>query len=62
MSTSTYAVGQRVELHPATDAWMAGDRYGEITKIGPKYLHVACDRSGKERCLLTWDIAKVVQP
>ena len=23
-------VGTRVELHPGTDAWMRGDRYGEI--------------------------------
>ncbi len=24
-------VGSRVELHPATDRWMMGDRYGTIT-------------------------------
>lgn len=31
-----YSVGQRIELHPATDAWMRGDRYGEIRKVGVK--------------------------
>lgn len=23
-------LGTRVELHPATDAWMRGDRFGEV--------------------------------
>lgn len=40
-------VGDRVELHPATDAWMQGDRYGEIVKIGRKYIHIKMDRSGR---------------
>lgn len=39
--------GDRVELHPATDAWMQGDRYGEVIKIGRKYIHVKMDRSGR---------------
>lgn len=42
-------IGQRVELHPATDAWMMGDRYGEVVKIGRTYIHVKMDRSGKVR-------------
>jgi hypothetical protein len=25
-------IGRRVELHPATDAWMSGDRYGTIVR------------------------------
>ena len=25
-----YQVGDRVELHPATDLWMMGARYGEV--------------------------------
>lgn len=25
-----FHVGHRVELHPGTDAWMRGDRYGEV--------------------------------
>ena len=28
-----YNLGKRVELHPATDAWMSGDRYGTIVKV-----------------------------
>jgi hypothetical protein len=42
---SQFNVGDRVELHPATDAWMSGDRYGEVTKIGRFYLYVRMDRS-----------------
>jgi len=25
-----YIVGDRVEIHPATDLWMMGARYGEV--------------------------------
>lgn len=42
-------VGKRVEIHPATDAWIMGDRYGTVIKTGRKYLHVKMDRSGKVR-------------
>lgn len=39
----------RVELSPAMDAWMAGDRFGEVVKVGVTYVHVKCDRSGRTR-------------
>lgn len=42
-------VGQRVEIHPATDAWMMGDRYGEVIKIRGDLAWVKMDRSGKVR-------------
>ena len=35
----------RVELHPATDRWMRGDRYGTVVDGGRKYLRVRMDRS-----------------
>lgn len=44
-----YNVGDRVELAPHTDAWMAGDRYGTVRVIGRFYLHVDMDKSGKTR-------------
>jgi hypothetical protein len=28
-----FTVDQRVELHPATDRWMMGDRFGVVTKL-----------------------------
>lgn len=51
--------GQRVELSPATDMWMRGDRFGTVTKdsipcdiryavLKPRFLiSVKMDRSGK---------------
>lgn len=32
---STFAVGDRVEIHPGTDLWMMGARYGTVRKIVP---------------------------
>ena len=26
-------VGKRVELHPSTDRWMKGDKYGVLTQV-----------------------------
>ncbi len=30
-----FKVGCRVQLHPCTDFWMQGDRYGKVTGIFP---------------------------
>jgi len=40
-------VGKKVQLHPGTDRWMMGDRFGEITKVGRIYYTVHMDVSGK---------------
>jgi hypothetical protein len=45
-------VGDKVQSHPATDAWMQGDRFGEVVKVGRKYVHVKMD-SGKIRRFTT---------
>lgn len=42
-----FKVGQRVQTHPATDAWMQGDRYGAVVGLGVKYIRVKMDRSGR---------------
>ena len=49
-------VGDRVQLHPATDWWMRGAKYGEVTKIttnaGPHkrtYIYVKLDKAGAVR-------------
>lgn len=49
MTITELKVGQRVQLHPASDAWMAGDRYGEVIKVGRSIVHVKMDRSGRVR-------------
>lgn len=40
-----FKLGTRVELHPATDLWMRGARFGEVIAIGRKFLHVKLDAS-----------------
>lgn len=37
----------RIQLHPVTDTWMRGDRYGTVVKLGTKYATVKLDRSGR---------------
>ena len=43
---SDFKVGDRVELHPGTDLWMRGNRFGMVEVIGKRYVHVRMDRSG----------------
>ena len=40
-------LGRRVELHPATDAWMMGDRYGTIVKVNKFNVSIKMDKSGR---------------
>lgn len=36
--------GNRVEMHPATDLWAMGARYGQIIRIGRQRLVVKLDK------------------
>jgi hypothetical protein len=47
--SASFKVGDRVELHPATDSWMRGDRYGDIAKVGRDFVYVKLDRSGRTK-------------
>lgn len=52
MELSDFPPGTRVELSPATDAWMSGDRFGTVEPVkGRKYVSVKMDRSGMVRKL-----------
>lgn len=42
-----FAVGQNVELHPCTDRWMMGDRFGKVTGLRDKSVRVRLTVSGK---------------
>lgn len=46
-SGSMYILGEgsRVQLHPACDRWMRGDRFGTVRKITRRSVHVKMDRS-----------------
>ena len=41
-----FNVGDRIQVLPHVDRWMQGDRYGNVTKIGHKFVHVSMDMSG----------------
>jgi len=42
-------IGQRIQLHPGTDRWMMGDRYGEVVGFARdgRRVRVKLDKSGK---------------
>jgi hypothetical protein len=44
-----FILGQSVQMHPATDAFMRGDRYGDVVGFGREKVHVKMVRSGKIR-------------
>jgi hypothetical protein len=55
-------VGQRVELHPATDHWMRGDRYGVVTGVREdSTVDVALDKSRRIIRFRPDDILRVVE-
>lgn len=59
-TTTAYRIGQRVELHPGTDAWAMGDRFGDIVKVGKRRLWIKMDRSGKIRKMVPLNIGRIV--
>ena len=48
-----FRVDQRIELHPGTDQWMMGARYGNVVKIDEKtgFVHLRMDALRK---ILKW--------
>ncbi len=47
--TSEFRIGQRVEVHPASDAWMSGDRYATVTRVGKSIVFARMDKSNRVR-------------
>ena len=45
----TFRKGDIVWTHPATDAWMQGDRSGIVSAVGRKWITVHMTVSGKRR-------------
>ena len=39
-----FTVGQRVQMHPATDLFMRGARFGDVVSIGRKVIRVKLDK------------------
>lgn len=49
----------RVALHPATDLWMMGARYGTVVCVGRKYVQVRLDATGRVHKLAPTTIMEV---
>lgn len=59
MTLNDFDEGQRVELHPACDVWMMGDRFGTVARVGRRLVHVRMDRSRRTLRLLPRHIGSV---
>ncbi|MDQ0317770.1 hypothetical protein [Amorphus orientalis] len=42
-----FTIGDSVQVDPGTDLWMSGDRFGDVVKIGRKWVHVRMYWSGR---------------
>lgn len=52
MTAADFTIGDRVQTHPATDAWIQGDRFGDVVRIGADdkgnaRVTVRMDKSGR---------------
>lgn len=47
MDPNFFVRDRRVELHPCTDRWMMGDRFGRILRVKDGVVHVRLDKSNK---------------
>ena len=57
-------VNDRVELHPGTDRWAMGDRYGVVvskfSRNGMTHYRVKLDKSGRTITFPSFQIADVI--
>lgn len=47
MANKRFEPGQRVKIHPASDFFMMGERYGSVRSEGRKWIVVEGERSGR---------------
>ncbi len=40
---SSFRIGDRVQMHPATDWWMRGVKFGEVVNLGETCLVIKLD-------------------
>lgn len=57
--TGRFRKGDRVQVHPATDRWMRGDRYGTVVLVGRTKYTVTLDRSGQTLFFRERDLMEV---
>jgi len=54
-----FLLGKRVQLHPSTDWWMRGAKYGVVVKVTRLYTHVKLDVTGRVVKLAHCDVEAV---
>lgn len=54
-----FKVGDRVAIHPRFDLYMQGFRFGNVTRIGYKYVMVQLDGRQTQRAFLPADVAPI---
>ena len=59
MATQEFKKDDHVEWLPHTDLFMQGERYGTVTFVGRKYLHITGQRSGKRWIVPANQVKKV---
>ncbi|THD11646.1 hypothetical protein [Metallibacterium scheffleri] len=59
-SLDAFQIGQRIQLHPATDQWMQGQRYAQVIRVGRKVITVKTD-AGRTYRLLPQYICEIVE-
>lgn len=57
---SAYRAGDRVQLHPATDLWAMGARYGDVVRVTGQRVHVRLDATGRTVRLEPANILEIV--
>ena len=55
-----FQVGDRVQIAPHLDRWMAGDRYGTVTEVMNHYVKIKMDASGQVIPVVPRDIHEKV--
>lgn len=55
-------IGTRVQVNPALDIWMSGDRFGKVVDMGRVRATVLMDASGKKLRFLRTDLTPVEMP
>jgi hypothetical protein len=60
------SAGDRCQLHPATDRWMMGDRFGDVVSVVKAdrrkpfdRVRVKLDRSGRTLTFPAWNVLAV---
>lgn len=58
---SDFTAGDRIQMHPATDYWMRGARFGEVVKVGRAKLEVKLDMFGRTFRTSPQNISEIIR-